>query len=672
MPNNEKYKINTFEFHTVKSAYKEYLSDIKGINSLQNFEEFLKLKNLSTKYADKLFPLILNDNKNILDHVKIEEQDFKTRKKWRVRDWLIKKGATLAGFVGGSIAGICSALVASQMPAGSMFMGIIPVTGNIAITAISAAVPMSLIGAGATVGFFKAKKAITLARYNKKYLSAEQSLKRLNQIENADEYKLPLHTLIEKISKSEEKVIKLRNGKWYTAPFRFIARHAINSVNRNRIHHVEQVTKDLLEMLDGALAWKKWEQDPEKYALATKKIENIINILFMINNSISYDVTKSKTHKLLTDQDMIEDIDIYSNLSTYIKTVTTLNPTNKAERKNKKQEIKEANKTTKRYDFKKQEAQEILNGNDRFIVKYLQRCGVLSVAEQPNPSFEVHEETVVPEPIVEVPAEEHNVPADNTEELTPHPFYAEEDSALFDLPVAPAIPYQPSFFDEDFTEQQTTLADDTLDDTQTVNNEQIVEAVTPVSTAKDDNLFRNLLEEHYTSPIEIKPEEQTILADDKFEDIFIASEVPTRSELPLFETPTVEQPSMFDDDFRNIHATIAAEGIKDSSTQETTPKKNSIISKAISAKSKDIVYNGSVIGKKLEFSYTDQPKQVVEVKYMKTGNKIRIKKTVNGVPFISEEKNIDITIPPINQINYIIEKEINKHLNENVNSLLMD
>lgn len=618
MPNNEKYKINTFEFHTVKSAYKEYLSDIKGINSLQNFEEFLKLKNLSTKYADKLFPLILNDNKNILDHVKIEEQDFKTRKKWRVRDWLIKKGATLAGFVGGSIAGICSALVASQMPAGSMFMGIIPVTGNIAITAISAAVPMSLIGAGATVGFFKAKKAITLARYNKKYLSAEQSLKRLNQIENADEYKLPLHTLIEKISKSEEKVIKLRNGKWYTAPFRFVARHAINSVNRNRIHHVEQVTKDLLEMLDGALAWKKWEQDPAKYALATKKIENIKNILFMINNSISLDVAKSKTHKLLTDQDMIEDIDIYSNLSTYIKTVTTLNPTNKAERKNKKQEIKEANKTTKRYDFKKQEAQEILNGNDRFIVKYLQRCGVLRVVEQPDPSFEVHEETVVPEPVVEVPAEEHNVPANNTEELIPHPFYAEEDSALFDLPVAPAIPYQPSFFDADFTEQQTTLADD------------------------------------------------------KFDDNFITSEVPTRSELPLFETPTVEQPSMFDDDFRNIHATIAAEGIKDSSTQETTPKKNSIISRAISAKSKDIVYNGSVIGKKLEFSYTDKPKEVIEVKYMKTGDKIRIKKTVNGVPFISEEKNIDITIPPINQINYIIEKEINKHLNENVNSLLMD
>ena len=57
---------------------------------------------------------------------------------------------------------------------------------------------------------------------------------------------------------------------------------------------------------------------------------------------------------------------------------------------------------------------------------------------------------------------------------------------------------------------------------------------------------------------------------------------------------------------------------------------------------------------------------------MKAGNKIRTRKVVDGINVDNFEKNTDTVIPPVNQINKIVEQEIKNHIDENIEPLLMD
>lgn len=377
---NEQIKSIKKEIEQKEKELKDFENrDITSFTTLETFKNFLSSNNLSTVHAEELHNLLLGENK--LSSL----TDFKMRKKWRKRDWILKKGGTLVGLAGGSVWGIISTIIASQMPAGSMFLGFIPVTGNIVATAISAGIPMALLGAGLTFGFFKLKKVLTIKAHKKIYSTAKEALEDLDSIELE---RLDIVKCLNKITEKKNTILKLREGKWYTAVPRFIARHYLNSQNRNRLHHVEQFTKDLVEELDANYSLWKFQQGEDKKKTKAK-IDKIVKLLSRIDKFTIDDNSSSKLFAFLTckekgkhhHSEMIENIDIYSNLATYLDKVTTLNPENKEQKNLKKAQVKSYNKTIKSYNKKHVQAEHILNDEKTFIQKLLTRYNLTTSAE---------------------------------------------------------------------------------------------------------------------------------------------------------------------------------------------------------------------------------------------------------------------------------------------------
>ncbi len=356
--------------------------DTATFTTLDTFKNFLSSNNLSTVHAEDLHNLFLGNNK--LSAL----TDFKMRKKHRKRDWILKKGGTLVGLAGGSVWGIISTIIASQMPAGSMFLGFIPVTGNIVATALSAGIPMALLGAGITYGYFKLKKVLTIAAHKKVYSTAKEAIADLDSTELE---KLDIVKCLNIITEKKKKILQLREGKWYTAVPRFIARHFLNAKNRNRLHHVEQFTKDLVEELDSSYSLWKFQQGEDKKQTKAK-IDKIVKLLSRIDKFTIEDNAESKLFAFITCKekgkhshaDIIENIDIYSNLATYLDKVTMLNPENKEQTKQQKQQVSSYKRTIKRYNKKHDQAEHILNDEKTFIQKLLGRYN-LSTTTDPKP-----------------------------------------------------------------------------------------------------------------------------------------------------------------------------------------------------------------------------------------------------------------------------------------------
>ena len=121
--------------------------------------------------------------------------------------------------------------------------------------------------------------------------------------------------------KTNEKVYQTREGNFLTKPFRFIKRHALNIVNRNRIHSVEATTKELLARYYAKLT------DPnatnlEKYN--DVEMQQIVSLLKYIDESAAKNITASKLYTLLSCKEnkkhshKIEGLDIWSKLNIFV------------------------------------------------------------------------------------------------------------------------------------------------------------------------------------------------------------------------------------------------------------------------------------------------------------------------------------------------------------------
>ncbi len=267
------------------------------------------------------------------------DQKILRRKRHLRRDWAIKKlfVPSTAALTGTVITFL--AITAANIVAGTGVL--IPVTANATMNFLST---LSLGAAGGiilTPTIILAKNAITKAYYKSKYGNVEKILKKYEKAQakqlkkdlakaNTPEEKAAIRAnypmsnkynylraelerklspLQAKVLESTKKVNALKEGKKWTAPFRALARTAINISNRNRIHHIMKCEADLQKEIGTMMK-------TDNNMLVRKTCATILNkSRESINNFMKEDIAASlkyidshprKTH-------LIENADIYAN-----------------------------------------------------------------------------------------------------------------------------------------------------------------------------------------------------------------------------------------------------------------------------------------------------------------------------------------------------------------------
>lgn len=304
-----------------------------GYNAYELDIYFNKMLNMAKDHTTRLLPQGNNS---------VEQIAITRRKRHPIRDIGAKKVGVPAVAVAIGSAITYGAIMAANMVAGTGLL--IPVTANTAMNILSTASVGLMGGLLLTPAIIATKNAITKKYYSAKYGNVSKILKKLNKqhakaLKKAktqeEKNKLiaehattryeklaaaidtKLEKLESKISQSNDRVLALRTGSKWTAPFRAFARTAINIVNRNRIHHIQKCANDLMvECLGGK------PNSQKNVKLISKMIEArnanpIYASLIKINDFVTSEIEKSKTYALNNkkDKNLIENIDIYANMA---------------------------------------------------------------------------------------------------------------------------------------------------------------------------------------------------------------------------------------------------------------------------------------------------------------------------------------------------------------------
>ncbi len=354
-------KINTQYIADFTKLYNDFI-DSDYIPDLEGFKMFLEENNFSTKHAEELFSYFQNpkDTKLVMD-----KKSLKFRKTNPKRDYFIKKVLIPTAITSAGIGAAAGAILSSGLIGGSTVLGIIPVSGTPGLTMMATATVGGLAGLASTPIVLKAKRALTNLHYKVWYKTAKKNLK---EYENGVAIEsLHITDLINKVQQTKKSILKTNHGSWFTAPFRFVKRHYLNTINRNRIHHIEAYTEDLV---------KKFRTiELNNIENKNAKLKSMYELLSQVDEFVSKDVLESKLYAMLTCKEsnnkhihrsLIENADIFSTLKIYIDAVSEadLNQTNKKSSKLKQ--------TAKNLKNKNDKAAEIVNG-DRLIARLVAR-----------------------------------------------------------------------------------------------------------------------------------------------------------------------------------------------------------------------------------------------------------------------------------------------------------
>ncbi len=369
-----------------RKAELETKQENSSVDNVENFTSFLKNKKLSTIHAEEIYNHYYNPTQNPL---MLEDNNFKMRKSHPKRDAFIKKVLIPAMVTGAGVGAVIGAIAGSGLIGGSLVLGFIPVSGTPGLTAIATSMVGAVAGLVATPIVIKAKNALTRAYYKMAYKGAKKNLKEYKNGASLDS--LYISRLIEKIQKTKQEILKMNQGNWLTRKFTFIPKHIKNAVNRNRIHHLEAYTKELVDMYN-IIELNNVDNKNER-------LKPIYDLLKHVESFVSNDIAESKLNAMLTCKNSkkhshastIENVDIFATLRLYIDSMA------EASIKNKASKVKEAKLSSKNLRHKKQVANSILKG-DRLIAKM--------VARYENSLIE---ETVIPEMIEEVNVSEEDI-----------------------------------------------------------------------------------------------------------------------------------------------------------------------------------------------------------------------------------------------------------------------
>lgn len=350
-------------YENLFSAYRESISHTNATTGdIESFKNFLTNNNFSTVHAAELYELYKNPNSKLT----LTKDDFQLRKQHPKRDKLLKKFVAPTAITAGVVGIASGAIAASKLIAGSKWL-FVTITSNPAVNFLSAALPGAAIGAVTALATIKLKDAFTKLYYNKKYGNAEKAL---NEPESAK-----LFELIEKIENTKDDILDLRKGSsnLFARFGRGVKRTFKNIVNRNRIHHVEAITKELVEKFNTISKNEELSVD--------KKLETltpIYGLLSKINAFYSKDIKKSKVFAMLnckekdenhSHKETIENLDIYAKLSMYLE---KMNETIAPSARTKKKVFNQIKVDTKKQNIV---AERLLNGEEvtnLVTKKYLQ------------------------------------------------------------------------------------------------------------------------------------------------------------------------------------------------------------------------------------------------------------------------------------------------------------
>ena len=285
--------------------------------TVENFENFLRKNKLSTVHAEEILNYLVSGT-----NLEMKKDDIKIRKTHPKRDAVVKKGMIPTAITSGAVGALVAAITKSGLTAGSKIANLLPVMSSKVLTISASATLGLVVGLIATPVIFYAKNKLTKLHYSVWYKSAKHNLK---EYESGTELEdLPISKLITKIEKTKHEILELNNGNWLTRKLKFIPKHILNAVNRNRIHHVEAYTKDLVKIFESR---KK----------SGKNVDSIYDLMLSVDKFIDKDVFESKLNAMLTCKDSkkhthtstIENIDIFANLKNALNHASTKNLRNK-------------------------------------------------------------------------------------------------------------------------------------------------------------------------------------------------------------------------------------------------------------------------------------------------------------------------------------------------------
>ena len=297
--------------------------DVSYVDNIDNFKAFLKQNKLSTIHAEEIY------SKN--SH-HFTENDVKFRKMHGFRDAFIKKVLIPGALTGAGIGMGVSALATSGLIGGSSFLEFIPIMSNMAITNTITIAAGTAAGALAASTVILAKNWLTRKHYDIWYKSGYKNYEYYTADKNALSLEsLPISKLIEKIKNTNQTVLKSKGLK----------KHFLNAINRNRIHHVEKVAKQLTSKFNRYYKDASLTDD-----VKIRELKPIYEIYEKIEDLFINDIEGSKSHILLTCKEtkkhthksMFENVDIYRNLNACLN-VKNSNPNTKNPIKTKEQKV---------------------------------------------------------------------------------------------------------------------------------------------------------------------------------------------------------------------------------------------------------------------------------------------------------------------------------------------
>ncbi len=356
-----KNKKMAYNLDELFAEYRRYIDETGVENNINSFKAFLKKNKLSTAHAEEIYDFKTGKTKSL------PVENFKMRKSHPKRDAFLKKVFVPTAVTSGGIGALVTSIAASGLPGGAKVLGMIPVSATPGLTLMSSAVVGFAAGVVLTPAIILAKNALVKAYYNATYHSAG---KNLNDYTNGTRIEdLHLVNLVEKVEATSHKIFEMKQAGPVGRFFNFIPRHILNTINRNRIHHIEKCTKELYAMYQqnvSGIATAEAVENTELATTLTKTNSKIFGILKRIDSFVSSNVEESKVSGLLsckasgahTHSTMIENIDIFANLKIHMDAIAESRPT------------AEARTQTKNLRTKHNVAERILNG-DRIIARMI-------------------------------------------------------------------------------------------------------------------------------------------------------------------------------------------------------------------------------------------------------------------------------------------------------------
>ena len=298
-------------FDKLFENYNTHLVNNGLTTNKDNFSAFLEMSGYSTKHIDMLY-------NNYTSGTEPTIEDFGVRKKHPFIRFLLQKALPTAAVVG-AIGGVaCAAFGSAVVPAGSNFlwmeMGSNSVTNFIKIFAET-----GIIGAVGSVGTLTGKYINDKNKYSSR--NSLEQLKSGIDVNNTD-----LAKVMELINANEKEILNLREGQWYTAPFRWIKSKALLSKNAVKTEFVYKAYKDLIVQFYNKLA-DKAPTDLEKYN--DTEMQNIYKLLKQCGKFVHDDLEQSMVYTLLSCKEndkhnhIIENANTYSQMRIYEEAIRT-------------------------------------------------------------------------------------------------------------------------------------------------------------------------------------------------------------------------------------------------------------------------------------------------------------------------------------------------------------